>query len=130
MIRIRGPLKVGQVAAHAVRGRALVPSPDVAACADELGVRAGQREAGGGVIEPGIEPCIHAVTLLASRGETSGHVIGAGGLLIGGRVTRVALRRQPLELAGGRAFMAGGTIERGVRSNQREAVLVIADGLD
>ena len=57
-------------------------------------------------------------------------MVGECGLLVGLSVARIALRGETLELAGGCAFVARVTVQRGVSSDQRKPVLVVLNGLD
>jgi hypothetical protein len=82
------------------------------------------------VIELGIQPGIHAMALLAGGRKLGGHVVRIRGLLKSLRVAGVALGGQTLELADCGAFMAGITLQGGVRTDQGEPVLVVLYGLD
>jgi len=92
-----------------------------------IGVCIGQRKPSLGVVKGGVEPVIRAVALLAVRWETCGNVVRIAGALIFRRVARIALRREALELSCGGARMARFAVHSGVRSDQREAVLVVAN---
>jgi len=70
------------------------------------------------------------VALLATGRKSCGRVIGTGRLPVGGRMARVALKRESLKLADGRSIMAGVALEGGMSANQRETVLVIPHGLN
>jgi len=69
VIRIRCSLEIFQVAADASRDRDVVVVIDVALCALQCRVRAGQRESRVVVIERGLSPCSRVVALLAGLRE-------------------------------------------------------------
>ena len=76
-------LIIRQVAADTIRRRAFEFSAYVARVAVERRVRADQRKAGDlQVIKSGSEPIIHAMTLVASGGEATAHVVGFSRLII------------------------------------------------
>ncbi len=127
VVRIGGLLIIGQMATRASCRSPFKPSADMASRAVERGVRPGQGEAGGRqMVKLRPKPTIHTVAILTGGGEAAGYVTGLGRPIILG-VARITLRSQSLELAGGRAGMAGRTVKRGMRSRQREAVLVLID---
>jgi len=82
------------------------------------------------VVKVHSEPVIQVVALLAGGGEAGGNVARAGRALEVAAVARVALRRQPLKLADGRALVAGVTLQGSVCADQRKAILVLLDLLD
>jgi len=132
VIRILRSHVVLHVTAHAIRGRPLVLSSDVALGAFQIGVRPHQsksREAQ--VIEFGAQPRVHvAVAHLTLRGETQGNVIGPGGLPELFHVAADAIGGQPLELPNSRTGVAGITLQRGMGSDQREPVLMLLNLAD
>ena len=83
VIRIGRALEILQVAADArrVRARQVVISVHVTLRALQAGVRTGQRESGGVVIESRARPGSGGVALLASLREAGLHVIRIGGSL-------------------------------------------------
>ena len=101
----------------------------VAVAARQLSVRAGQREAGGIVVEVGGLPGGNAVAILAGLEKLERDVIRTRRPLEIGHVARIALERQALKLADRGSLVAGVALKRGMRSNQRKAVLVIAHRL-
>lgn len=132
MIRIFGAGIVLDVAADAIRRRALVLPAYVALSALQLGVCSYQGKAGKTqVVKLCAQPGIHAVVaLLALRGEIQRHVAGPGGLLELVQVTAHAISRKPLETPHRSARVAGITFEGSMRSNQWKAVLVLLDLVD
>ena len=52
-------------------------------------------------------------------------MIGIARALVVSRMTRIAIRRQPLELAGGCTLMAGIAIDRGVRPGEWKAIVML-----
>src|SRR5579863_5991452 len=66
---------------------------------------------------------------LTVRGEGRGDVVGIGGVLKIPGVAGVALSGKTLELARGRARVASLAVDCGMRADQREAILVVLDGL-
>jgi hypothetical protein len=128
VIGIRGAVEVGHMAAIAIRRRALELSSDVASGAFERGVRAGERKAGHfQVIELRVIPGVEAVARLASARKIQRLVIGIGRLLEIAGVAGNTGGRKSRELAHRLALVAIGALQRGVRSEQREAVLVRLD---
>lgn len=107
------------MAGHAGRGGQVVVVIDVAVQANArwIGVRIGQREAGAGVVEFGVQPGIGAVALLAIRGKAGGHVIRVGGALKFFGVAGIALRRKPLELSCGGARVARFAVHSRMRAD-------------
>ncbi len=69
MVWVLRTLVIRQMAAHAGCRSEVVIIVDVAVQADarRIGVRIGQREAGAGVVEFGVQPGVRAVALLAIR---------------------------------------------------------------
>ena len=82
MVRIGRALEIVEVARHASRAREVVVIVGMAigALARRHGVRSGQRESGGRVIELAIRPRHHVVTLLASGRETRVRNRSSGGI--------------------------------------------------
>ena len=89
---------------------------------------AGEGEAGGRMIESRDVPLIHVVTGFAGRGKTRGLMIHGLGLLELRGVAAGARRAQPHVDARRSALVAGVTGQRPMRAQQREPVLVAADG--
>lgn len=67
------------------------------------------------------------MAVLASHRKLSRHVVRVRSLLVILGMAGIALRRQPLELPGRGARMAGIAIQRSVCSQQRKAILVLVD---
>ncbi len=82
VIRIRGVLKVLQMARYARRVGDVVVAIDMAFRTLQCGVRAGKREACVVVVEGGVEPCCRSVALLTRGGESCLHVIRVGGRFV------------------------------------------------
>jgi hypothetical protein len=122
VIRVRRAVEIGQVAADAggVRGGQVVVVIDVALGALQGRVRAGQREAGGRVIEGRARPGRRVMALLAGLREARRHVIRVGGALEIGQVAADARR-----IRGGQVVVvidvAMGALQGRVRAGQREA---------
>ena len=130
VVGIGGALVILHVTSDASRLRALISSSDVTCRAVQLGMHASQGVPGDlQVVKAGTGPGGNRVALLAGGGERRSHVIGRSGLLVILRVTGVALERQTLKLSGGGSFMTGIAFQRGMRSHQREPVLVILNRL-
>ena len=91
MVGIGSFLKIGKMAGDAICGSARELPVHVALRARHVNVRPGQSKAGGTVIEAGCRPTGSSVAQLASLRESGLHVIGIGGLLEIGRVTRCAV---------------------------------------
>lgn len=79
------------------------------------------------VIETHTEPVIEVMTLFASNGEASGRVTRSAGCHKVLGMAGIASGRQSLELSDSRTLMAGVASKHGVRSHEREAVLVLLD---
>lgn len=123
--------KLRKVTTHAIGGRSFVLTAHMAGGAVETGMAPRQGEAGHfEMIEGGAEPRRDRVTLLATSRESRRRVTGCRGLLIRRRVTRVALERKPLKLTDGRSLVAAVALQRGMSSDQRKPVLVIAHCLN
>jgi hypothetical protein len=129
MVRIGGASVVLNMARHASCRRALELASEMARRAVQLGMHSGQGVSGQfQMIKFGAEPSIDCMTLLAGRRESSGHVTGSSGVLVGLRVTGVALEGKTLELSNCCAFVACVAIKRRVCSDQRKPVLVVLNG--
>lgn len=116
VIRVRGAVVVFCMAAVAIGGRASKLSVDVARCAGQRGVRAGQSETGEfQMVELRVEPGIHAVAGLTCRGKVQHLMIGVHSLLIIGVVTGNAGRGQAYKLTGSLAFVTLNAIHHRVR---------------
>ena len=82
MIRVRGLLEIGQMAPHAIHGRASELPTHVALSASHGHMGASEREFGRGiVIELGAEPLCGGMASSASSGKGGRRVIGVRGLL-------------------------------------------------
>jgi hypothetical protein len=94
VVGVSSGLVVLQVARHtrAVGAGQIVVAVDVALCARQSGVEAGQGEAGAGVVEGGAAPIRRVMALLASLGKVRLDVIGIGGGLVVLQVARDARR--------------------------------------
>ncbi len=131
MVRILRAVKVLLMTVDALRGHSRVFAADVALDAIDGGVRAGQRETGKRVVEPGSHPGCHVgVALLAVGREPERHVIGVLGGRIPGNMAARAIGRQAGEFAGGSARVAGVALDQRVRTQQWKTVLVLAHRLD
>ena len=82
------------------------------------------------MIELRIQPVVGGVATVARSGELGADVVGIGRPRKIRRVAGIALRRHRLKLAVGRALMAGIAVDCGVRSGQREPVIVLLDLLN
>lgn len=127
VVRVCRPLIILQMATHARRAGEIEIVVDMAigALPRRYGVPTGQRKSNGRVIEVGTEPVIRAVAIFASDGKLRGHVIGIAGGLEVRRMARIAGGGHGSKLTGGRAFMAGVAIHRGMRAGEWEAVIVL-----
>jgi len=132
VIRIGGALEVFQVARNAIGAGQVVVVVDMAvdALARWNSVSAGEHKPGGVVIELGVKPVVGGVAGLAGGGELGADVVRIYGRLKVGGVARVALSGEPHELAAGRAFVAGVTIDGGVGTGEREAIVVLLNVFD
>ena len=127
VVRIGGALKVFQVAGYASGGRQVVIIVDMAvqAHARRIGVRVGQRKSGGRMVELSVQPIVCIMTLLATRWETCGYVVGVRGGLELRCVTGITLCGKPLKLSRCCALMTRLAIDSCVRADQWKAILVI-----
>lgn len=132
MIRICRALEILQVAGHACRAGQVVVIVNMAVRALPRGhcVRVGQRKPYCGVIELSIQPVVRTVALVAGCPELRGNVVWIRRDLKVRRVTRVTVRRHGLELAVGRALVAGIAIYCGVRPSERKAIIMLLHLLD
>jgi len=81
------------------------------------------------VVKLGVQPIVKSMAGFASGRELCRHVVGIGGCLKIRRVAGDAGSRKSLELPHCCARVAGLALDRRVRTEQRETVLVLADGL-
>jgi len=131
-LHVRGVIAVdvvGGMAGVALGRGALKHIIDVARGAGQSSVRARERVAGVfQMVKLGVEPAVHGVTALARVRETKLHVIydRREEILLVARVTGCG---QPCELAGSGVRVAIRALHQRMRSHQREAVLVVLNGL-
>lgn len=132
VVGIRRALEIFQMAAHAGCRRTFELIIDVALVALQRRVRADQGKAGVlQMVKIDSEPVVHRrVALFAGSRESRGGVRRTGCVLVIGGVAGIALRRQSQKLAGSRSFVAGLAVQRRVRADQREAILVLLHLLD
>ena len=127
-------IEICHVTAHATRRRAAELSAGVAGVAIQSRVRPSQRKIRRRprMIKLRTQPVVHGVALVARGGEVEQDVVEPGRL----RVDEIALMagvaggRQTLELADGRALVAGIAVDSSVGTNQREAIQVLIDLLN
>ena len=81
------------------------------------------------MVKLGVQPIVKSMAGFASGRELCRHVVGIGGCLKIRRVAGDAGSRKSLELPHCCARVAGLALDRRVRTEQRETVLVLADGL-
>jgi len=94
VIRVGSLAKIRQVATHTVGWRSLVSSAHMATRAIKRGMGPGKGKPGNfQVVEASTEPGRDRMALLTSARESGGDVVGRRCLLIGRRVTGVALER-------------------------------------
>jgi len=130
VVRILRRSEILQMATDTVGAGPLEFSANVTHDAVQLRMHACKRETReSSVIEGRPEPGVHGVALLASSRQSRRAVIQHHCLQEGLSVAGNAFRRESLELAGGHAFVAGITGDRGMRAHQGEAVLMLAHGL-
>ena len=125
MIRICGALIIRLVAGVTVRWRSGKLAVNVATGAGHGGVRAGQREGGGVVVEARRSPGGGGVTHLALLREPRCRVVRIVGVLKIFQVARHALRAQIRELP---ARVAGLALQRGVRPRERKTAQCMVEG--
>ena len=117
VVGVGGALVILLVAGVAGRGRVCVLPVDMATGAGHGGVRPGQGEAGGVVIEAGRNPGCGAVAHLALLREARGRVIGIIGVLkilqVAGDTGRAQVGELPIR-------MAALALQRGVRPGEGE----------
>jgi hypothetical protein len=123
-------IPVGSMAAIAIGIGAgqVVIVVDVTQNAGRRSMRAGERKARGVVIEFCTKPAIEVVAALTIRGCERGS--GAGMRRIRGvlpflEMAGIALRREAVENASGQLRVTLDALQRGVRAQKREAILVI-----
>lgn len=128
-------LEILQMARYAGAGAEVVVIVGVALFAGERRMRSGQRKTELAVIEPcrsRVQPRIEAVALLAVGAENAPELHVAGivrpGIVL--LVAGITLRGKSLELAHGRTLVTSLAVQRRVRSQQREAIIVVLDCLD
>jgi hypothetical protein len=103
----------------------------MAGATTRLQVSTAQREVGHArVIELGSYPAVRGVALLALGGESGGLVVQRLGVQVVAKVAAGALRIEARERSLCRAAMAGFTLDRRMRSEQRKSILMIAQLLD
>lgn len=125
---IRGREIIG-VAAITCDGSSRETVTDMALRASQRGMRSGQREARElAVIESGALPHVHAVAVFAGCRKIGRHMVQRRPCLIIPQVARDALRAQPGVHASGGAVMAIVAGGGGVSADQREPIIVIANG--
>lgn len=129
MIRACGGLKILQVAGNAGRAGQVVVVADMAIETDprRIGVRIGQGEAHARVIELCVRPTVCTVAKLTTDRETRGDMIRVGCTLVIRSVAGIAPGRKPLELPRGSARVTSFTVYRGMRADEREAILMITN---
>jgi len=93
-------------------------------------VRVAQRKPYRRVIELGVEPVVGTVALVTIRRELCGDMVGVGRGFKVRRVAGIAIRGHRLELAVGRALVAGVAFHGGVGFGQRKAIVVLLHLLD
>ena len=141
VVGIVSPLEILQVAGDARRVEIGELAAHVATLALQCGVRAGEREPGGGVIELGIGPRSRAVANGAVRGEACRRVVGIIGFLIirhvagraGGRlqieiVVHVALRARHGGVSAGQGEAGGGMVKGHILPGSRVVTRVAGRG--
>ena len=102
----------------------------VGALARRIGVATRQRKSDRVVIELRAEPVVSAVATVAGQRKLGGGVIGIDRRLVIRGVAGVAVRGHGLELAVGRAFVTGVTIDGRMRTGEWEAIVVLLNLLD
>jgi len=129
VIGIRRALEIRHVTADAggIGEVVVVVEVTVGALPRRHRVHAGQRKSRRVMIELRVQPVIRAVASIASHGKLASYVIGIGGSVVVRFVARETLDRHRLKLALSCCLVAGVAVHRGVRSGEREAVVVILD---
>ena len=129
VVRVRRRLVILHMTTHTGGRRQVETIVEVAvgALARRHRMSAGQRKSRSRVIEMCVQPGIGSVTGRASCREPACHVIGIRSCLKIFEVARRTHRRRRLESAGGFAFVAGIAVHDGVRSRQREAIIMLLD---
>ena len=125
--RVVGVLEIGQMAGDAGGARQIVVIVGVAVRTGSRRhhVRTCQRESGRIVIELRIQPVVGAVASLTSHRELARHVIRIRGAQEVGLMAGVALRRHRLEVAICPTLVTGIAVDGGVRSGEREPIIVV-----
>ena len=103
---------------------------EVAGGTGHIGMAIRQREPGGAVVELRAQPAVKRVAGVAGGRELCADVIRIRSLLVVPQVAGSAGRRQAQELAHCSALVAVLALHRGVRAEQRKAILVILYPLD
>ena len=102
----------------------------IEAHAGRIGVCIREREAEACMVEFCVQPCVRSMASFARGGETRGDMVRVNRGLEVFRVARIALGRESLKLSRGGACVARFAINRGVRTDQRKTILMVAYGLD
>src|SRR5579863_3091142 len=127
VVRIGGPIEVGLVAPVACSRGSSVDIVDVACSAGQRGMRSSECISGVlQMVELRVEPGIDGVATFARRRKAGRRMIQHWRLKIF-LMARVARRRQAGELTGRCVLMTIVALQHGVRADQREAVLVVAN---
>jgi hypothetical protein len=129
VVGVRSALEILEVTGYASRAGQVVVIVDVTigALARRHRMSTAQRESHRIVIELGIHPVIAGMAGITIGGKFSANVIGIGGGLKIFEVTRRAGRGHRLEVAGRAALVTSFAIDGGMRSRQREAIVVLLD---
>lgn len=129
VVRICGSLIILQVAGDTSRTRQVVVVVQVAvgALPRRHRVPSRQGKSDGRMIKVRTQPAIRGVTAFAGSREFARRVVGIGGSREIRHVAGIASSGHRLELAVGRALVAGIAVHSGVRSGQREPVVMLLD---
>jgi hypothetical protein len=128
---IFGRAEVLRVTTETVFGGSRESIADVALNASERSVRPRQRECGVlRVVKPGARPGVHVVAILAGQRQSRRLMVRRPGRLILTHVARNAGGAEADKLADGRSLVAGIAIGGGMRTDERETVQVIPDGMN
>lgn len=136
MRRIVGRLPGAQMASRisAVRGcdGQVIIISDVAGKARNVGMSLREQKSCSAVVKLRVQPTVEGMARIAGGGKyrSVGCVRRVVGLLIIGQMTRHTLRRQSLKLANRGALVAILALHCGVRTEQRETILVLLDLVD
>lgn len=131
VVRVPRIREIGQMTTDAGGWRALKVAANVASHAVQCCVRTEQRKARQlGVIEACGQPRIEAsMALLTVRGKAARLVVRRLRTQKSVRVTGNAVSRQAGEYATASTFVASITFQRGVRTEKRKSILMLADGI-